>query len=69
MVRAAGHARPCSHSRLASSLPLPLCPALPCLQALVVPLATRPLFPGGLMPVTVTNNALIKELFEMRKSG
>ena len=35
----------------------------------MVPLASRPLFPGGIMPVTVTSNKLIKELFEMRKSG
>lgn len=39
------------------------------LQVLVVPLALKPLFPGGIMPVTVTNNKLIKELFEIRKSG
>lgn len=42
-------------------------PALP--QVLVVPLPLKPLFPGGIMPVTVTNNKLIKELFEIRKSG
>ena len=38
-------------------------------QVLVVPLPLKPLFPGGIMPVTVTNNKLIKELFEIRKSG
>lgn len=35
----------------------------------MVPLPLKPLFPGGIMPVTVTNNKLIKELFEIRKSG
>lgn len=43
-------------------------PPLP-LQVLAVPLAVRPLFPGGIMPVTVTNNQLIKELVELRRQG
>ena len=50
------------------SLPKPYA-VLPVLQVLVVPLPLKPLFPGGIMPVTVTNNKLIKELFEIRKSG
>jgi hypothetical protein len=29
----------------------------------------KPLFPGGIMPVTVTNNKLIKELVELRRQG
>lgn len=38
-------------------------------QVLAVPLAMKPLFPGGIMPVTVTNNKLIKELVELRRQG
>jgi hypothetical protein len=38
-------------------------------QVLAVPLAMKPLFPGGIMPVTVTNNRLIKELMEQRRQG
>ncbi|KAL4421915.1 hypothetical protein ABPG77_005199 [Micractinium sp. CCAP 211/92] len=38
-------------------------------QVLAVPLAVRPLFPGGIMPVTVSNNQLIKELVELRRQG
>ncbi|PSC68558.1 Lon protease mitochondrial [Micractinium conductrix] len=38
-------------------------------EVLAVPLAVRPLFPGGIMPVTVTNNQLIKELVELRRQG
>eukprot|EP00887_Chlorella_sp_A99_P003851 scaffold11.g3851.t1 len=36
---------------------------------MVVPLPRRPLFPGGIMPVTVQNNKLIKELVELRRQG
>lgn len=38
-------------------------------EVLAVPLARRPLFPGGIMPVMVTNNALIKELVDIRRQG
>ncbi|KAL4437435.1 hypothetical protein ABPG75_004574 [Micractinium tetrahymenae] len=38
-------------------------------EVLAVPLAVRPLFPGGIMPVTVSNNQLIKELVELRRQG
>ncbi len=57
-----------SRSCVSVSLPKPYA-VLPVLQVLVVPLPLKPLFPGGIMPVTVTNNKLIKELFEIRKSG
>lgn len=44
-------------------------PCIGCPQVLAVPLAVRPLFPGGIMPVTVSNNQLIKELVELRRQG
>jgi Lon-like ATP-dependent protease len=39
------------------------------LQVLAIPLPRRPLLPGGIMPVTVQSNKLIKELFDLRKQG
>lgn len=41
----------------------------PAPQVLAVPLPRRPLLPGGIMPVTVQSNELIKELVELRKQG
>lgn len=38
-------------------------------EVLAVPIARRPLFPGGLLPVMVTDNQLIKELVEIRRQG
>jgi hypothetical protein len=38
-------------------------------EVFAVPLPRRPLFPGGIMPVTVHNNKLIKELVEIRRQG
>ncbi|GAB4814573.1 hypothetical protein N2152v2_001619 [Parachlorella kessleri] len=38
-------------------------------EVLAVPLPRRPLLPGGIMPVTVQSNKLIKELFDLRKQG
>ena len=38
-------------------------------EVLAVPLPRRPLYPGGLMPVNVSNNKLIKELVELRRQG
>lgn len=38
-------------------------------DVLVVPVPRRPLLPGGIMPVTIQNNKLIKELFDLRKQG
>ena len=32
-------------------------------------LPRRPLFPGGLMPVTVSNEKLIQELIQLKKGG
>ena len=56
--------------RLGPQSLLPLLPsAARLLQVLVVPLGMRPLFPGGIMPVTVQNNKLIKELVEIRRQG
>jgi len=34
-----------------------------------VALPRRPLFPGGLMPVTVSNEKLIQELIQLKKGG
>lgn len=42
-------------------------PPLP--QVFAVPLPRRPLLPGGIMPVTVQNNKLIKELVDLRRQG
>lgn len=36
-------------------------------EILAVPLPRRPLFPGGLMPVNITSNKLIKELVELKR--
>lgn len=36
---------------------------------LAVALPRRPLFPGGLMPVTVTSEKLIEELIQLKKGG
>lgn len=36
---------------------------------MAVALSRRPLFPGGIMPVIVSNNKLIKELFQLRKQN
>lgn len=38
-------------------------------EVLAIPLARRPLFPGGIMPVTVTDSKIIKELVEVRRQG
>ena len=38
-------------------------------EVLAVPLPRRPLFPGGLMPVTVSNEKLIQELIQLKKNG
>jgi len=38
-------------------------------EVFAVPLARRPLFPGGIMPVMVSNNTLIKEIIETRRQG
>jgi ATP-dependent Lon protease len=38
------------------------------LQVLAVPLPRRPLFPGNIMPVSVQNPQLIKELLELKRS-
>lgn len=38
-------------------------------QVLAVSLPRRPLFPGGLMPVTVHNDKLIQELIQLKKGG
>lgn len=32
-------------------------------------LPRRPLFPGGLMPVSVQNDKLIQELIQLKKGG
>ena len=42
-----------------------LCPA----QVLAIPLPRRPLFPGNIMPVSVHNPKLVKELQELKKTG
>ena len=34
-----------------------------------MPLPRRPLFPGGFMPVTVSNEKLIQELIQLKKGG
>lgn len=38
-------------------------------EVLAVPIARRPLFPGGILPVMVTDNEIIKELVEIRRQG
>jgi hypothetical protein len=38
-------------------------------DVLAVPLPRRPLFPGGIMPVTVQNPRLIKELMDIKRQG
>lgn len=38
-------------------------------QVLAVALPRRPLFPGGLMPVSVQNEKLIQELIQLKKGG
>ncbi|RMZ56492.1 hypothetical protein APUTEX25_001339 [Auxenochlorella protothecoides] len=38
-------------------------------EVMAVALSRRPLFPGGIMPVIVSNNKLIKELFQLRKQN
>lgn len=48
---------------------VPNSPELRYREVLAVPLARRPLFPGGIMPVMVTNNLLIKELIDIRRQG
>ena len=40
-----------------------------CREVLAVPLPRRPLFPGGFMPVTVSNEKLIQELIQLKKGG
>ncbi len=38
-------------------------------EVLAVPLPRRPLFPGGIMPVTVRDERLVQALLEMRRAG
>jgi Lon-like ATP-dependent protease len=38
-------------------------------EVLAVPVSRRPLFPGGILPVMVTDNQIIKELVEIRRQG
>ena len=38
-------------------------------EVLAVPVSRRPLFPGGILPVMVTDNNIIKELVEIRRQG
>ncbi|KAI3429896.1 hypothetical protein D9Q98_010207 [Chlorella vulgaris] len=58
-----------SGSSSSSGLLVPNNPESRYREVLAVPLAMKPLFPGGIMPVTVTNNRLIKELMEQRRQG
>ena len=44
-------------------------PVTLCREVLAVPLPRRPLFPGGFMPVTVSNEKLIQELIQLKKGG
>ena len=46
-----------------------VCHACPRREVLAVALPRRPLFPGGLMPVTVSNEKLIQELIQLKKGG
>lgn len=52
-----------------SSSLVPASPEIRYREVLAVPLPRRPLFPGGIMPVTVQNNKLIKELIEIKRQG
>ena len=38
-------------------------------EVIAVPVGRRPLFPGGILPVMVTDNQIIKELVEIRRQG
>lgn len=38
-------------------------------EVLAIPVSRRPLFPGGILPVMVTDNNIIKELVEIRRQG
>ncbi|KAK2078600.1 hypothetical protein QBZ16_003440 [Prototheca wickerhamii] len=38
-------------------------------EVMAVPLARRPLFPGGIMPVIISDNHLIQTLFQQRKQN
>jgi len=37
------------------------------IQVLAIPLPRRPLFPGNIMPVSIQNPKLVKELMELKK--
>lgn len=52
-----------------SSHLVPNSPELRYREVLAIPLLRRPLFPGGIMPVTVTDSTIIKELVEVRRQG
>jgi hypothetical protein len=52
-----------------SNLLVPSTPESRYREVLAVPLPRRPLFPGGIMPVTIQNNKLIKELVELKRQG
>ena len=38
------------------------------MQVLAVPLPRRPLFPGNIMPVSVQDPRLVRELLELKRS-
>lgn len=48
---------------------VPSSPELRYREVLAVPLPRRPLFPGGIIPVTVHNPALVQELATLKRQG